>query len=77
MDQMDKEVMTIQEAIALYPSLLDEKVTWGFLRGGKSMRNADFCAFQFIGDSNYRTKELKNENGPCSWNWTKQHENPI
>jgi hypothetical protein len=57
-----QEVMTIREAIELYPSLLDEKVTWGFLSGGKSMRFANLCNLQFIGDGGYRTKKLVNEN---------------
>lgn len=53
------EVMTIREAIELYPALLDEKVTWGYLSGGESMRTANSVSLQFIGNGCYRTQKME------------------
>jgi hypothetical protein len=50
---MAKERMKLREAIALYPGLLDEEVTWGYLASDSpvpSMRDATKVAFEFAGE---------------------------
>jgi hypothetical protein len=58
---MNRETMTLREAIEHFPELLDEKVTWGQKSSSDPMIQCDEVTFQFCGDSNYRTQKVKNK----------------
>jgi len=60
--RFDERKITLREAIEMYPGLLDELVTWGSLNG-KSFHNAKSVTFQFCGDGNYRTNDIKRTDG--------------
>ena len=53
------QTITLQEAIELFPQLLDEKIKTGFQSPAGPIQDVQRCDFQFDGDGDYRTSKLE------------------